>query len=57
MNNEQLQTLSLKAAYSFGVQRGLEREVNEIRNMVIEWDSSHIGHGASSGVRPGGTSA
>ena len=41
MNNEQTQTLSLKAAYSFGVSRGLEPDVNEIRNMVIEWDSSY----------------
>lgn len=41
MDNEQTQTLSLKAAYSFGVSRGLESEINEIRNMVIEWDSSY----------------
>jgi hypothetical protein len=41
VNNEQTQTLSLKAAYAFGVNRGLELEVNEIRNMVIEWDSSY----------------
>lgn len=41
MNNEQTDTLSLKAAYSFGLSRGLETEVNEIRNMVIEWDSSY----------------
>lgn len=41
MNNEQTQNLSLKAAYSFGVSRGLESEVNEIRNMVIEWDSPY----------------
>lgn len=41
MNDEQTQTLSLKAAYAFGVSRGLELEVNEIRNMVIEWDSSY----------------
>ena len=41
MNNEQTQTLSLKAAYSFGASRGLDPEVNEIRNMVIEWDSSY----------------
>lgn len=36
MDNEQTQTLSLKAAYSFGVSHGLESEINEIRNMVIE---------------------
>jgi hypothetical protein len=41
MNNEQTQTLSLRAAYSFGVSHGLESDVNEIRNMVIEWDSSY----------------
>ncbi len=41
MNNEQTQTLSLKAAYSFGVSHGLESDVNEIRNMVIEWNSSY----------------
>jgi hypothetical protein len=41
MNEEQTQTLSLKAAYAFGAAHGLEREVNEIREMVIEWDSSY----------------
>ena len=41
MDNEQTDTLSLKAAYSFGISRGLESEINEIRNMVIEWDSSY----------------
>lgn len=41
MNEEQTQTLSLKAAYAFGAEHGLEREVNEIREMVIEWDSSY----------------
>lgn len=41
MNNEQTQTLSLNAAYSLGVSRGYESKVNEIRNMVIEWDSSY----------------
>src|SRR6266852_8509242 len=39
MNEEQTQTLSLRAAYAFGAAHGLEREVNEIREMVIEWDS------------------
>lgn len=33
--------LSLKAAYAFGATHGLEKEVHEIRNMVIEWDSSY----------------
>lgn len=41
MNEEQTRTLSLKAAYAFGATHGLEREVNEIRDMVIEWDSSY----------------
>ena len=41
MNEEQTQTLSLKAAYAFGATHGLEREVSEIREMVIEWDSSY----------------
>jgi len=41
MNSEQTQTLSLKAAYAYGISRGLDAEVNEIRNMVIEWDSSY----------------
>ena len=40
-NEEQSKTLSLKAAYAFGVQRGFERDVTEIRDMVIEWDSSY----------------
>src|SRR5216684_7604182 len=39
MNEEQTQTLSVRAAYAFGAAHGLEREVNEIREMVIEWDS------------------
>jgi hypothetical protein len=34
-------SLSLKAAYAFGVQHGLEREIAGIREMVIEWDSSY----------------
>jgi len=41
ISDEQAQTLSLKAAYAFGAARGLEREVNDIRDMVIEWDSSY----------------
>jgi Endonuclease NucS len=41
MNEEQTQTLSLKAAYAFAAAHGLEREVSEIREMVIEWDSSY----------------
>lgn len=34
-------TLSLKAAYSFGVARSLEKEIAEIRDMIIEWDLSY----------------
>jgi hypothetical protein len=41
MNEEQTRTLSLRAAYAFGASHGLEHEVNEIRDMVIEWDSSY----------------
>ena len=41
MTEEQTTALSLKAAYAFGVGHGLEREVAEIRDMVIEWDSSY----------------
>ena len=41
MSDEQTQTLSLKAAYEFGASHGLEREVREIRDMVIEWDLSY----------------
>jgi hypothetical protein len=32
--------LSLKLAYRFGIEHGLEKEVSEIRNMEIEWDRS-----------------
>ncbi len=41
MDENQSKTLSLKAAYSFGVKHGLQLEVDEIRNMVIEWDLSY----------------
>jgi hypothetical protein len=41
MSDEQTTALSLKAAYAFGAAKGLQREVNEIRDMVIEWDSSY----------------
>jgi hypothetical protein len=41
MNDEHPQTLSLKAAYAFGAAKGLEAEVDAIRDMVIEWDSSY----------------
>jgi hypothetical protein len=41
MAEDQTQALSLKAAYDFGKAHGLEREVSEIRDMVIEWDLSY----------------
>lgn len=41
MADEQMQTLSTKAAYEFGTANGLEREMREIRDMVIEWDLSY----------------
>jgi hypothetical protein len=41
MADQQTTTLSLKAAYAFGIAHGLDREVSEIRDMVIEWDSSY----------------
>jgi hypothetical protein len=41
MNEKQTTALSLKAAYDFGTEKGLDREVNDIRHMVIEWDSSY----------------
>lgn len=41
MNEEQTTALSLRAAYAFGAKKGLEREVNEIRDLVIEWDASY----------------
>ncbi len=41
MTEDQTTALSLKAAYAFGAAHGLEHEVNEIRDMVIEWDSSY----------------
>lgn len=41
MVDEPKETLTLRVAYAFGVQHGLEREVNDIRDMVIEWDRSY----------------
>ena len=40
MEREGSKHLSLNDAYRFGLEQGLEREVNEIRNMEIEWDRS-----------------
>jgi hypothetical protein len=41
MDTHPTKTLSLKAAYGFGAKHGLQHEVDEIRNMVIEWDLSY----------------
>jgi RecB family endonuclease NucS len=34
-------TLSLRAAYTFGIEQGLEQDISAIRDLVIEWDSSY----------------
>ncbi len=39
MTEHQTEALSLKAAYEFGGAHCLEREVREIREMIVEWDS------------------
>lgn len=36
--SEGSKALSLKAAYRFGIEHGLQKEIDEIRNMEIEWD-------------------
>src|SRR5438105_1696944 len=41
VNEEQRVRFSIKPAYAFGASHGLEKEVNDIRNMDIEWDSSY----------------
>jgi len=46
--SEGSKTLSLKAAYRFAIERGLQKEVDEIRNMEIEWD-----RGITSSLRRG----
>jgi hypothetical protein len=40
MNGEQ-KVLSLRDAYRFGTEQGLEQEVADIRDMEIEWDRSY----------------
>lgn len=37
MSGEQTETLPLTAAWAFGEERGLQREVDEIKRMPIEW--------------------
>ena len=41
MDDQMKETLSLRLAYDFASLHGLERQANEIRNMVIEWDASY----------------
>jgi hypothetical protein len=38
MQQDQTTALSLRAAYAFGAEHNLRQEVDDIRNMVIEWD-------------------
>lgn len=33
--------LPLRPAYTFGTIKGLEKEINDIRSIVIGWDSSY----------------
>lgn len=40
MSEEETAPLSLRAAYDFAAAHGLDREIEAIRNMVIEWDLS-----------------
>jgi hypothetical protein len=41
MDQNQTKTLSLNAAYVFGEEHGMKQQMDEIRNMVIEWDLSY----------------
>jgi len=41
MSEKQKFQFPIKLAYDFGAAHGLEKEVSEIRDMVIEWDSSY----------------
>ena len=41
MSEEQTNTLSLKAAYTFGTEKGLKNEIDDIKDMVIEWDKPY----------------
>lgn len=36
---EERKQFPIKVAYAFGAERGLEKEINAIREMIIEWDS------------------
>ena len=41
IGSEETRALSLRAAYAFGIAKGLAQEISSIRDMVIEWDSSY----------------
>src|SRR5262245_42375542 len=41
MSEEQKVRFSIKPAYAFGASHGFEKEVSDIRDMVIEWDSAY----------------
>jgi hypothetical protein len=41
MGDEQRLRFSIRPAYAFGKAHGLEKEVSDIRDMDIEWDSSY----------------
>lgn len=41
MDSPQTESLSLNAAYAFGIDHGLAAEIKAIRDMEIEWDRSY----------------
>ncbi|MFZ1933263.1 MAG: hypothetical protein WAU84_05920 [Thermoguttaceae bacterium] len=41
MSDQQAHVLSLRAAYEFGDAHGLRADVDEIRDMEIEWDKTY----------------
>jgi hypothetical protein len=41
MSEEQTKTLPLNAAYTFGAEKGLGREIDDIKDMEIEWDKPY----------------
>ena len=41
MEQNQTKTLSVETAYAFGAEHGLQAEIDKIRHMEIEWDSSY----------------
>jgi hypothetical protein len=42
MFEQQTNTLPLKATYIFGVEKGLGREIDNIKDMEIEWDRPYM---------------